>query len=72
MTKKDELLFDLIFGEKSDFVINISEYLYQDIYKYDRFINEVKSILDKSSVILVSENLDLNKKGPIWTIKVKK
>lgn len=72
MTKKDELLFDLIFGEKSDFVINISEYLDQDIYKYDRFINEVKSILDKSSVILVSENFDLNKKGPIWTIKVKK
>ena len=72
MTKKDALLFDLIFGEKTDFVINISEYLEQDIYKYDRFIDEVKSILDKSSVTLVSENLDLNKKGPIWTIKVKK
>lgn len=72
MTKKDELLFDLIFGKKSDFVINISEYLDKDIYKYDRFINEVKSILDKSSVTLVSENFDLNKKGPIWTIKVKK
>jgi hypothetical protein len=43
MTKKDALLFDLIFSEKSDFVINISEYLEQDIYKYDRFIDEVKN-----------------------------
>jgi hypothetical protein len=72
MTKKDALLFDLIFSEKSDFVINISEYLEQDIYKYDRFIDEVKNILEKSAVTLISENLDLNKKGPIWTIKVKK
>jgi hypothetical protein len=72
MTKKDALLFDLIFSEKSDFVINISEYLDQDIYKYDRFIDELKTILEKSAVTLISENLDLNKKGPIWTIKVKK
>jgi hypothetical protein len=72
MTKKDALLFDLIFSEKSNFVINISEYLEQDIYKYDRFIDEVKNILEKSAVTLISENLDLNKKGPIWTIKVKK
>lgn len=72
MSKKDELLVDLIFGKKNDFTINISEYLTEDFYKYDRFIDEIKMILKKSKVFIIIENLQLTKEGPIWTIKVKK
>lgn len=72
MSKKDELLVDLIFGKKNDFTINISEYLTEDFYKYDRFIDEIKMILKKSRVFIIIENLQLTKEGPIWTIKVKK
>lgn len=71
MNKKEELLIDLIFGEKSNFTINISDYI-DEPYKYDRFIDEVKSILLSSEVAIVSEILELNKNGSIWTIKVKR
>jgi len=71
MNKKEKLLIDLIFGEKFDFTINISEYI-EEPYRYDRFVDEIKSILIISEVAIVSEILELNKKGSIWTIKVKR
>lgn len=71
MKNKDDLFYDLIFGEKEEYTINISDYL-EELYKYDRFIDEVKSILKKSKVSVVRERLDLTENGPIWILKVKK
>jgi hypothetical protein len=71
MKDREELLVSLIFGEQTEYSINISEYI-EELYKYDRFIEEVKSILKKSKVTIIKESLELNKNGPIWTLKVKK
>ena len=71
MKDREELLVSLIFGEQTEYSINISEYI-EELYKYDRFIEEVKSILKKSKVTIIKESLELDKNGPIWTIKVKK
>jgi len=71
MKNKDDLFYDLIFGEKEEYTINISDYL-EELYKYDRFIDEVKTILKKSKVSIIKERLDLSENGPIWILKVKK
>jgi len=47
MKSKDELVYDLIFSDKNEFVIDVGEYI-SDIYKYDEFIDEIKQILQKS------------------------
>lgn len=71
MNSKEELLVDLIFGEKTEFEINVSNYI-DELYKYDKFVLEMKSILKKSKVAIVKEKLELSPNGPIWSIKVKK
>lgn len=71
MKNKEDLFYDLIFGEKEEYTINISDYL-EELYKYDRFIDEVKSILKKSKVSVIKEKLELSENGPIWILKVKK
>ena len=68
---EDDLIYDLIFSEKENFKIDISEYL-SDIYQYEDFIERIKSILKKSKVkILISETL-MSSKTVIWELKVKK
>jgi hypothetical protein len=71
MNKTDSLIFELIFSEKSDFRINISDYI-DEPYKYDRFVDELKSILKKSKVTVVREKVNLDTEGAIWILKVKK
>ena len=71
MKNKDDLLYDLIFGKKEEYEINLSDYL-EELYKYDRFVDEVKLILKKSKVSIIKERLDLSENGPIWILKVKK
>jgi hypothetical protein len=71
MKSKDELIYDLIFSINTDYFINITEYI-EDIYKYDRFIDDIKAVLRKSKVSIVKENLDLDTEEIIWNIKVKK
>ena len=52
--------------------MEVSKYI-QAIYKYEDFTNEIKAILVKSKVVLVSENINVGKKGSIiWEIKIKK
>jgi len=53
------------------FIIDIGEYI-TDIYKYDDFIDEIKQILHKSKVILVSNSIDVDSKTVVWKLKVKK
>lgn len=71
MKNKEDLIYDLIFGIKEEYKINISDYL-EELYKYDRFIDEVKSILKKSKVSVITERMELSENGPIWILKVKK
>jgi hypothetical protein len=71
MKHRDDLVYDLIFSEKSEFVINISDYI-KDIYKYDEFIDEIKQILIKSKVTIASNSIDVDSNTVTWKLKVKK
>jgi hypothetical protein len=71
MKDKEKLIYDLIFSENSDYTINISEYI-EDIYKYDKFIEDIKGVLRKSKVSVIKEKIDLETENVIWNLKVKK
>jgi NADPH:quinone reductase-like Zn-dependent oxidoreductase len=68
---KDDLIYDLIFSEKKEYVIDIGQYI-KDIYKYDEFVDEVKDILKKSKVTIVNNSIDVDSKTVTWKLKVKK
>jgi len=71
LKEREELIYDLIFSEITEYKINISEYI-EDIYKYDRFIDDIKSVLKKSKVAIIKEKVDLEETNVIWNLKVKK
>ena len=71
MKNKEELIYDLIFSENLDYNINVAEYI-EDIYKYDKFIEDIKNVLRKSKVSVISEKIDLATEKVIWNLKVKK
>jgi hypothetical protein len=71
MKDKEKLIYDLIFSDNIEYKIDISEYI-ADVYKYDRFIDEIKSVLKKSKVSIVKEKVDLDTKSAIWNLKVKR
>lgn len=71
MKPKDELIYDLIFSEQLNYTIDIGEYI-QDIYKYDEFVDEIKQVLRKSKVSLITNSIDVDSKTVIWKLKVKK
>jgi hypothetical protein len=68
---KDDLIYDLIFTEEKEFKIDVSDYVV-DIYKYEEFILEIKSVLKKSKVRIVKSNVKLDSKTAIWHLKVNK
>jgi hypothetical protein len=71
MKDKQELIYDLIFSETIDYKIDIADYI-EDIYRYDKFIDEIKSVLKKSKVTIIKEKVDLESKSAIWNLKVKR
>lgn len=71
MKNKDDLIYDLIFSEQTDFEINVSDYI-ENIYKYEIFIKEIKEILKKSKVSVIKEGIDMSPITAIWILKVKK
>jgi dihydroneopterin aldolase len=71
LKSKEELIYDLIFTEKVDFNINISDYV-DDIYNYEDFVSEIKKILKKSKVKIISSVVKLDSKTATWELKVKK
>jgi hypothetical protein len=71
MKDKEELIYDLIFSEELDYKIDISEYI-KDIYKYEKFIQEIKDVLKKSEVTIIRDKVEVNTKTAIWNLKVKK
>lgn len=68
---KDELIYDLIFSDKIDYVIDIGGYT-DDIYKYEEFITEIKKVLKKSKVKIIKSEVKLDSKTAIWQLKVNK
>jgi len=68
---KDDLIYDLIFSTSQDYSINIAEYV-EDIYKYDKFVDDIKQVLRKSKVSIVKENVHIETNNVIWELKVKK
>jgi hypothetical protein len=71
MKQKDDLIYDLIFSESNDFTIDVGEYI-TDIYKYDEFVDEIKEILRKSKVAIVTNSIDVDSKTVTWKLKVRK
>lgn len=71
MKAKDELIYDLIFSERVDYVIDVGNYV-KDIYKYDEFVDEIKQVLRKSKVSVITNSIDVDSKTVIWKLKVKK
>ncbi len=71
LKSKDDLIYDLIFTEKKDFNIEISEYI-NDIYQYKLFVDEIKIVLKKSKVKIQKSVVELDSKTAIWCLKVKK
>jgi hypothetical protein len=71
MKNKDDLVYDLIFSDSENFTIDISQYI-KDIYQYDEFIDEIKQILHKSKVTVVTQSVDVDSKTVTWKLKVKK
>ncbi len=68
---KDDLIYQLIFTEKKDFTIDISNYI-DDIYQYNLFVDEIKIVLKKSKVKIQKSVVELDSKTVIWSLKVKK
>jgi hypothetical protein len=68
---KDDLIYDLIFSEKEKYLIDISDYI-EDIYKYEDFILEIKSVLKKSKVKIIKSEVKTDPKTVIWELKVSK
>jgi hypothetical protein len=68
---KDDLIYDLIFTEKLDFKIDVSLYI-KDIYQYEEFIEEIRSVLKKSKVKIIKSEVKLDSKTAIWHLKVNK
>ena len=69
--QKDDLIYDLIFSESSDFTIDIGQYI-TDIYKYDEFVDEIKEVLRKSKVSIITNSIDVDSKTVMWKLKVRK
>lgn len=67
----DELMYNLIFSEEIEFNISIGLYI-NDIYKYDRFILKVKSILKRSRVGILKEKVLIDPMDVNWYIKITK
>lgn len=68
---KDDLIYDLIFNESTEFKIDISHYI-DDIYQYEEFVAEMKGVLKKSKVKIIKSEVNLDSKTAIWDLKVKK
>jgi hypothetical protein len=66
---KDNLIYNLIFSNTEHFNIDIANYI-NDIYQYESFISEIKKILKKSKVKIVSSNVIVDSKTVTWELKV--
>ena len=71
LKSKDDLIYELIFTEQVEFKIDVSKFI-DDIYQYDEFITDIKSILKKSKVKIIKSEIKLDRKTAVWNLKVRK
>jgi hypothetical protein len=71
LKSKDDLIYELIFTEQVEFKIDVSKFI-DDIYQYDEFITDIKSILKKSKVKIIKSEIKLDSKTAVWNLKVRK
>lgn len=71
MKNRDELIYDLIFSEDVEYTIDIGEYI-SDIYKYDDFVDDIKKVLQKSKVSILTNSIDVNSETVKWRLKIRK
>ena len=71
MKNQEDLIYKLIFSKEDNFTIIVSEYII-DIYKYTTYIKEIKSVLKKSQVSIIKENVEVTLNEVKWSLKVKK
>ena len=71
LKSKDDLIYELIFTEQVEFKIDVSKFI-DDIYQYDEFITDIKSILKKSKVKIIKSEINLDSKTAVWNLKVRK
>ena len=67
----DELIYRLIFSKETEFVIFINNYI-EDLYTYDKFVDNIKSILRRSKVMVVRESIQVDMNEVKWNLKIKK
>ena len=68
---KEKLIYELIFGEETEFTIDVGNYV-DNLYKYDDFIDEIKEVLRKSKVSILNNSIDVDSKTVTWKLKVRK
>lgn len=71
LKSKDDLIYELIFTEQVEFKIDVSKFI-DDIYQYDEFVTDIKSILKKSKVKIIKSEINLDSKTAVWNLKVRK
>ncbi len=71
LKSKDDLIYELIFTEQVEFKIDVSKFI-EDIYQYDEFVTDIKSILKKSKVKIIKSEINLDSKTAVWNLKVRK
>ena len=67
----DGLIYNLIFSDQTEFVIDIGEYI-ENIYQFEDFVSDIKNILKRSKVSIVKNSVDVDSKTVTWRLKVKK
>jgi len=71
MDNRERLIFNLIFGSKTEFLIDLGDYV-TDIYFYDHFVDEVRDILRRAKVMVVKSSIKVDSKTAVWELKLKK
>jgi hypothetical protein len=71
MDKEEELIYDLIFSDRTKFEIDISDYI-SDIYEYKKFVTKILMILRKSKVEIVENRITTYYNTMIWYLKLKR
>ncbi len=71
VSTKDELIFDLIFSEKSEFKIDLGDYV-DDIYQYEDFVYEIRDVLRRAKVTIAKSSIKIDSSTARWEMKIKK
>lgn len=71
MNREEELIYDLIFSDKSKFEIDISDYI-SDIYEYKKFVGDILKALRKAKVEILENRITTYYNTMIWYLKLKR